>query len=422
MIVRIEKGMPVETSIVIPSSKSLSHRALITAALSSGSTRIHSMAHNKDTEATMHALSHLGVQFEEENEELLVRGLDSFRYDGKAVDCNESGSTLRFLIPLFSLCNEKVTFTGKGRLLERPQDVYKDVFEKQGLFFHQSEEAIEIEGALSPGTYEVDGSISSQFISGLLFTLPLLKKDSTLRVIPPYESQSYVHLTLQALRRAQVSVEQNGYTYTIRGNQTYHLEETSVEGDDSSMAFFAALSLLHSIPYSIENIAHDSIQGDHVILDILRKMGAGVEETEKGYRFIQHSLKGTDIDLADCPDLGPVLFALASQAEGTTTFHHVQRLRMKESDRIACMEEELHALGVPMHSTLDTVTIQGPVAIQGGVPLHGHNDHRIVMALSVLSSIAEKPVTIDDAEAVRKSYPDFFRDLSSAGVNVSYVE
>ena len=422
MKVEIAKGILRDTEIHIPSSKSLSHRALITAALSHGVTKITSMAENKDTQATISALQHLGVTFTKEKDALSVNNTGTLHYDGKDVDCNESGSTLRFLIPIFSLCKERVRFTGRGRLMERPQDVYVDIFSKQGLMFQQDSSGITIEGALQPRNYEVDGSISSQFITGLLCTLPLLDGDSTITVLPPYESQSYVTLTLQALQRAHIVIRQEGYTYYIPGNQTYAVDEIHVEGDDSSMAFFAVLSVLTHTPFSITNIAHDSLQGDHVILDILKNMGVKVEEIDNGYRCTCDTLRATEIDLADCPDLGPVLFALASQAEGTTTFMHIQRLRMKESDRIACMEKELHALGVDMHSTQDIAYVTGRAPIKGGVTLSGHNDHRIVMALSVLSVIAEKPVIIEGAQAVDKSYPDFFKDLEKTGVSVKYAE
>ena len=212
MKVEIAKGILRDTEIHVPSSKSLSHRALITAALSHGVTKITSMAENKDTQATISALQHLGVTFTKEKDALSVNNTGTLQYDGNDVDCNESGSTLRFLIPIFSLCKERVRFTGRGRLMERPQDVYVDIFSKQGLMFQQDSSGITIEGALQPGNYEVDGSISSQFITGLLCTLPLLGGDSTITVLPPYESQSYVTLTLQALQRAHIVIRQEGNT------------------------------------------------------------------------------------------------------------------------------------------------------------------------------------------------------------------
>ena len=194
--------------------------------------------------------------------------------------------------------------------------------------------------------------------------------------------------------------------------------DCTVEGDDSQMAFFAELALIQNVSMDVLNLRHDSKQGDHVIVDIVRNIGGTVAEIDDGYRISGGYLRGTTIDLADCPDLGPALFAIATQCEGTTTFIHADRLRMKESDRIACMEEELHKLGCQMTSDRGTVTVQGKTAIHGKVTLDGHNDHRIVMALAVLASCSDGAVEILGSEAVNKSYPNFFEDLERTGIVV----
>lgn len=404
--------------IEIPSSKSLSHRALITASLADGISIIHHLAENNDTQATMSLMQKAGATFEKRGDDLYVHGIRKMDYDGSVLDCGESGSTLRFLIPIFSLSSQGAAFTGHGKLMERPQSVYEEIFQKQGLSFQKQEDSLFVKGPLQSGTYQLRGNVSSQFISGLLFALPLLKGDSTIEVLPPFESASYVGLTMEALKRSGIQIAQEGLIFHIPGGQVYQLIDCTVEGDDSQMAFFAEEALIHHVPLDVLNIRHDSHQGDAVIVHIVRSLGGQAEEISNGYRFTGTHLCGTVIDLADCPDLGPALFALASQCEGKTTFLNAGRLRVKESDRIACMEEEMQKLGCKISSQESTVTVQGRTAVHGNVTVNGHNDHRIVMALAVLASIADGPVTIEGSEAVKKSYPDFFADLKKTGVNV----
>jgi 3-phosphoshikimate 1-carboxyvinyltransferase len=405
--------------IALPASKSLSHRALIAASLSKGDVLIHHPAHNRDTEATMQVLSHLGASFEAEGEDVLVHGMGYPRYDGALLDCGESGSTLRFLIPLATLGSDPVRFTGHGRLMERPQSVYEQLYHHRHLRFEKKDDILTVQGPITGGKYKVDGSVSSQFISGLLFALPLCHEESTLCVTEPYESKSYVGLTLDMLKRSGIRIDETGNTYHIPADQIYDLKETAVAGDDSQMAFFAAKGVLGSAPVEVIHVDHDSRQGDHIILAYLEKMGGRIETTAGGYRFYPSHLHGETMDLGDCPDLGPMLFGLAALAEGTSHFVHAGRLRIKESDRIACMEEELNKLGCHMISDEDTVTIEGVEKLKENVSLHGHNDHRIVMALSILASCSDG-IIIDEAEAVNKSYPDFFKDLQRCGAEVSY--
>lgn len=402
--------------IFLPSSKSLAHRALITASLAKGDSVIHALAMNNDTQATIAVMEKAGASFERDGEDLIVHGIEHMNYDGSRLDCGESGSTLRFLIPLFSLCPQTAVFTGHGKLMERPQNVYAQLYGEQSLRFERKDSQLFVEGPLKAGTYRLKGDVSSQFISGLLFALPLLEGDSIIEVLPPFESASYVGLTLDALKRSGIHIEQDGLTYHIQGNQTYQPINCTVEGDDSQMAFFAEEAMIHNVPLDVCNVSHTSHQGDHVILKYAEMLGGLVSETNQGYRFNSRTLKGAELDLADCPDLGPALFALATQCQGTTVFHHVARLRMKESDRIACMETELRRLGCTITSDQDSVTITGASPIHGNVTLQGHNDHRIVMALSILASIADGPVCIEGCEAVNKSYPNFFEDLAGTGV------
>ena len=408
-------------NITIPPSKSLAHRAIICACLAPGRSVISNIDYSVDIRATIEGMRHLGASIKEDKDTLFIDGIETFQYDGDVVNCHESGSTLRFFLPLFSLTGKRATFSGSKRLIERPQNVYEMLFQEQGIEFVRTYPNIIIDGRLKPGELTLKGNVSSQFITGLLFALPLLEADSKIHIEPPFESRSYVDLTIQMLKRFQIIVEyEDAYTLAIKGNQQYQPTDVLVEGDYSQLVFWASLGVLN---HSVETHGLDlhSLQGDKKTIDIFQSMNAGIKVLDDGYQFCPGTLNGTVIDLNDCPDLGPMLFALATQANGKTTFQNAGRLRIKESDRIEAMETELKKLGCSISSTFGTVTITGPVKLQGNVTLHGHNDHRIVMALSILATIADEPITIDDAQAISKSYPGFFKDLASCGIFIEFA-
>ena len=408
-------------NITIPPSKSLAHRAIICACLAPGRSVISNIDYSVDIRATIEGMRHLGASIKEDKDTLFIDGIETFQYDGDVVNCHESGSTLRFFLPLFSLTGKRATFSGSKRLIERPQNVYEMLFQEQGIDFVRTYPNIIIDGRLKPGELTLKGNVSSQFITGLLFALPLLEADSKIHIEPPFESRSYVDLTIQMLKRFQIIVEyEDAYTLAIKGNQQYQPTDVLVEGDYSQLVFWASLGVLN---HSVETHGLDlhSLQGDKKTIDIFQSMNAGIKVLDDGYQFCPGKLNGTVIDLNDCPDLGPMLFALATQANGKTTFQNAGRLRIKESDRIEAMETELKKLGCSISSTFGTVTITGPVKLQGNVTLHGHNDHRIVMALSILATIADEPITIDDAQAISKSYPGFFKDLASCGIFIEFA-
>lgn len=408
-------------NITIPPSKSLAHRAIICACLAPGRSVISNIDYSVDIRATIEGMRHLGASIKEDKDTLFIDGIETFQYDGDVVNCHESGSTLRFFLPLFSLTGKRATFSGSKRLIERPQNVYEMLFQEQGIDFVRTYPNIIIDGRLKPGELTLKGNVSSQFITGLLFALPLLEADSKIHIEPPFESRSYVDLTIQMLKRFQIIVEyEDVYTLAIKGNQQYQPTDVLVEGDYSQLVFWASLGVLN---HSVETHGLDlhSLQGDKKTIDIFQSMNAGIKVLDDGYQFCPGTLNGTVIDLNDCPDLGPMLFALATQANGKTTFQNAGRLRIKESDRIEAMETELKKLGCSISSTFGTVTITGPVKLQGNVTLHGHNDHRIVMALSILATIADEPITIDDAQAISKSYPGFFKDLASCGIFIEFA-
>ena len=408
-------------NITIPPSKSLAHRAIICACLAPGRSVISNIDYSVDIRATIEGMRHLGASIKEDKDTLFIDGIETFQYDGDVVNCHESGSTLRFFLPLFSLTGKRATFSGSKRLIERPQNVYEMLFQEQGIDFVRTYPNIIIDGRLKPGELTLKGNVSSQFITGLLFALPLLEADSKIHIEPPFESRSYVDLTIQMLKRFQIIVEyEDAYTLAIKGNQQYQPTDVLVEGDYSQLVFWASLGVLN---HSVETHGLDlhSLQGDKKTIDIFQSMNAGIKVLDDGYQFCPGTLNGTVIDLNDCPDLGPMLFALATQANGKTTFQNAGRLRIKESDRIEAMETELKKLGCSISSTFGTVTITGPVKLQGNVTLHGHNDHRIVMALSILATIADEPITIDGAQAISKSYPGFFKDLASCGIFIEFA-
>lgn len=408
-------------NITIPPSKSLAHRAIICACLAPGRSVISNIDYSVDIRATIEGMRHLGASIKEDKDTLFIDGIETFQYDGDVVNCHESGSTLRLFLPLFSLTGKRATFSGSKRLIERPQNVYEMLFQEQGIDFVRTYPNIIIDGRLKPGELTLKGNVSSQFITGLLFALPLLEADSKIHIEPPFESRSYVDLTIQMLKRFQIIVEyEDAYTLAIKGNQQYQPTDVLVEGDYSQLVFWASLGVLN---HSVETHGLDlhSLQGDKKTIDIFQSMNAGIKVLDDGYQFCPGTLNGTVIDLNDCPDLGPMLFALATQANGKTTFQNAGRLRIKESDRIEAMETELKKLGCSISSTFGTVTITGPVKLQGNVTLHGHNDHRIVMALSILATIADEPITIDDAQAISKSYPGFFKDLASCGIFIEFA-
>ena len=423
MDVVVKRARAVAGRIAAPPSKSMAHRAVLCAALAKGTSHLHHLAFSKDISATLGAAGRLCARVTTGENDAVVEGLGRSLPVDAPVDCCESGSTLRFLIPLASLTGQEVTFTGRGRLMERPQSVYKTLYQQQGLRFEQGADRLTVEGALTPGEYELAGNVSSQFISGLLFALPLLDGDSTLHLIPPVESRSYIDMT-RAVQAAfgVTSRWLDGNTLALPGRQHYRPCDYDVEGDYSQAAFPAVLGAVCG-GVTVTGLRPDTLQGDAVILDILRRCGAQFTRDGDTVTFAKAPLHGVDIDLADCPDLGPVLMVLGLLCEGTTVIRNAERLRLKESDRIAAMEAELRACGGVLESEGGTITVHGcaeHLHAPEGI-LHGHNDHRVVMSLAVLSAAAGLPLTVDDAEAIQKSWPNFFAAIRPLGVEVEYA-
>ena len=423
MLVTISPPARIGGTVSAPPSKSMAHRAVLCSALAKGTSHIENLEFSKDISATLAAAGQLCARVESGPADVLVEGLGHFRPVFGPVDCCESGSTLRFLIPLASLTGQSITFVGRGRLMERPQSVYETLYREQNLHFEQANGQLTVAGSLRSGEYTLAGNVSSQFISGLLFALPLLAGDSTLHLIPPVESRSYIEMT----RAAQAAFGVTSHwlddtTLCIPGGQQYHPRDYIVEGDYSQAAFLAVLGAVKG-GITLTGLAAETLQGDAAILDILRRCGAKFTRAEAGLVFEQAPLHGVDIDLADCPDLGPVLMVLGLLCEGTTVIRNAERLRIKESDRIAAMEAELRACGGVLSSEGGTIAVQGckPQLHAPEAPLSGHNDHRVVMSLTVLALAADIPLAINEAEAVQKSWPHFFDALKPLGVEVHYA-
>ena len=370
--------------IKIPSSKSMGHRAIICASLANGKSIISNLDYSDDILATIDGMKKLGANIQCEKDRLIIEGIENFdSLKDKIIDCNESGSTLRFFIPIFSLTGDKISFTGRNRLLKRPQKIYEEIFKEQNLYYFQDEDKIEIKGKLKAKEYFIDGNISSQFISGLLFTLPLLEENSIININPPFESASYIDLTMEVLKEFGITINKvTPLRFEIQGGQKYIAKDYKVEGDFSQLAFFAVLGALNNNLKCI-GIKHDSKQGDKAIIDILKKSGVKIEEIEEGYLIHKGKIKGCEIDLGDCPDLGPILNVLAMYGEGEFKIFNAGRLRLKESDRISAMEEELKKLGVEIETTEDEIKILGKENYLGDVEVFGHKDHRIVMSLAI---------------------------------------
>lgn len=403
MNVSIRPGKAVGT-VAAPPSKSMAHRLLICAGLAKGTSRITGLDYNEDILATLDCLRALGAVCTVENDTVTVTGADVRNAaPTQNLCCRESGSTLRFFVPLALLCGKKVTLTGTEKLLSRPLGVYEQLCREQGFFFNRTDNELTIQGNLQGGAFHLPGDVSSQFITGLLFALPLTGQESYIKITTPLESKSYIDLTMQALRAFGVhAVWQDSQTIHIPGAQQYATRDMAVEGDYSGAAFYGALNALGG-NISVRGLDPESLQGDKVYEAHIRALCAGYAE----------------IDISDCPDLGPVLFAVAAAKHGGK-FTGTRRLKLKESDRAEAMAQELSSFGTKVLVEENAVTVESAEFHAPDRVLCGHNDHRIVMSLAVLLTLTGGE--IEGAQAVRKSFPDFFEKLKQLGIEVQKYE
>ncbi len=412
------KAGNVSGSIRVPSSKSIGHRALICSGLAQGKSLITGLSPSKDINATINGMKQLGVHCSSSDLSLSVYKKSS-PSPSPIIDCRESGSTLRFLIPVALVLAEGAVFIGSGRLGERPLNVYRELFSLMGIKWEQAPSGLPlmVKGSLKSGEYELDGSISSQFITGLMFALPILKGDSTIKIKNLLESRPYIDLTIDTLKEFGISIINNSYKeFIIPGNQSYISRTYAVEGDYSQAAFFLAAGAL-SGSIQIYGLKKDSLQGDSVIVDILSRMGVELVWKDNSLHVAESNLTGTAIDASQCPDLVPILAVMGSLSQGITIIKNAARLRLKESDRLRAMAEELKKLGADIEEFNDGLIIHGKSQLSGG-EVDSWNDHRVAMSLGVAALCCSSPVTITNAGCVDKSYPLFWEDLKRIGGDI----
>lgn len=398
MEVKIYKSNPKGT-LYVPPSKSYSHRYLLAAMLANNISEISNIYFSKDILATLNCMSSFGCDYKIKDNSVVINNCNG-KIDNPIFDCNESGSTLRFLIPIALSKYEKVIFKGSKKLISRGIEVYEDIFKNQNIQVIKNEDSILIQGKLRSGTFNVDGSISSQFITGLLFALPLLDGDSVINIIPPLNSKDYVEMTLDVLRKYKIDIEVYNLTIKIKGNQKYISSDYFVEGDYSNAAFLDAFNYING-NVNLLGLNENSLQGDKVYKKYFELLDSG----------------NVTLDIENCIDLGPVLMAFAAIKHGATLIG-TNRLKIKESNRAEAMKIELAKVGIKVDINDNEVIIYKGDIYGQNIVFDSHNDHRIVMALSLLSTMFD--ITIKDYEAVSKSYPHYFNDLEKLGVKIEY--
>lgn len=398
MNVKIYPSVPVG-KFTAPPSKSMAHRLLICAAFSKGESVISNVAYSQDILATIGCLKTLGAEIECQGDKVFVSGIEK-RNKNIRLDCSESGSTLRFLFFPSIIEENEVSFIGKGRLPQRPMGEYEKICSEQGIICQRNENSIRVEGRIKPGIFTIDGAVSSQYISGLLFTLPMLDSDSKIVIENRVESKPYIDMTIDALRKFSIEVEwQDKNIIFVKGNQEYKATNLAVEGDYSNAAFFYSLGE----KVEVGGLDKNSLQGDKVFLDFYNKL-------KESY---------CEFDISDCPDLGPILFSVSAMYNGGR-FTGTKRLKIKESDRVQSMKEELEKMGVSVIAGEDFVEIKKSNLHTPTQVLESHFDHRIAMALSVV--LIKVGGEIENAECVKKSMPDFFDRLTDLKVRLEKNE
>ena len=404
MIAQIQKSM-LSGTVKAPPSKSMAHRLAICACLSDGESKISGLdVLSEDVQATISCMEKLGAKISISGDKLCVQGFDISKSECDDVLCvRESGSTLRFLIPLCLMTDKKISLTGSVRLFERPLGVYETICRQKGFLFEKKENRLTVCGKLKPGTYEIPGDISSQFVSGLLFALPLLDGDSTIKIIGKLESKPYVLMTIEALLQYGVDVSfVSDNEIAVKGNQAYKPNNCTVEGDYSNAAFFEALNLFgHNV--KVVGLCENSLQGDKVYKEYFKALSEGF----------------CTLDVENCPDLAPMLMAVAAEKHGAI-FTGTRRLKIKESDRADTMKEELSKLGAHVEVEENSVTVKKTPLHPPLANVESHKDHRIVMALSVM--LTKYGGKVNNCQDVSKSMPDFFERLTKLGAKVDISE
>ena len=408
-----------------PFSKSDAHRALIASALCKTPTEITGSCESDDLLATVRCLEALGARLVTLDEKKQIHRMEPIpalsAYSVPVLDCGESGTTLRLLLPVVAALRISANFTAKGRLPERPLGELIATLVQNGTKFDATKLPFSISGSLKSGDFRLPGNISSQYISGLLFALPLLEDSSRIMLTTRLESVAYVEMTRRTLETFGVCsslIDEN--SYGVQGNQVYKTPGSiKVEGDWSNAAFFLAAGALGGST-TVSGLSETTLQGDHAISKLLSEFGANVKTDDTSVSVSAGELRAMDIDVSEIPDLFPILAVIASAAQGTTRLMNAARLRIKESDRINAVAKMLNALGADTEELPDALVIKGKPQLTGGT-VDSAGDHRIVMAAAIASILCKNPVTIIGAEAVSKSYPHFFNDFNKMGGNANVV-
>lgn len=403
-------------TVTIPPSKSDAHRAVICAALSRGVSKIAPIELSEDITATLRAVETLGVSVRLEENVLTVDGSALGTARSRELDCGESGSTLRFFIPIAAALGLPVRFTGRGRLPQRPLGTYLECLPPAGVNCQSTGGLpFSIHGKLQGGRFAVAGNVSSQFITGLLLALPLTGEDSEIVLTTPLQSAGYVEMTIRTMAAFGVTVEKTMAGYRIAGGQRYQPQNYAVESDWSQAGFYLAAGALGS-RLALHGLRRDSIQGDRTAEAVFSAFGAQLEWQGKALIVSPGVLRGIAVDASQIPDLVPPIAAAAALAEGESKITGAGRLRLKESDRLAAMASAINALGGSVQEEEDGLVIQGVSSLKGG-RVSGCNDHRVVMAMAVAALRAGGPVEITDPHSIRKSYPSFFKEYNRLGGN-----
>ncbi|MTI47370.1 MAG: 3-phosphoshikimate 1-carboxyvinyltransferase [Firmicutes bacterium] len=412
-----------------PPSKSITHRAIICGGIADGVSNIDNVVFSEDIIATLNGMKSFGANditkaYTHTNirDNLTIKGNGKLEVIENTINCSESGSTLRFLIPLGALCDKEITYTGRGKLIERPLEQYYKIFNEQNIEYSNQNNKLPliVKGRLNPGDFKLKGDISSQFITGLMLALPLLEGDSRILLTTELESKGYVDLTMDILKRFSIEIENNDYNeFYIKGNQKYQSNSIRVEGDFSQAAFWLVAGLLGK-NIKCRDIHKDSLQGDKAILNIIKSMKGNINIKNDYIQTKESLTKGATVDASQCPDLVPVVAALGAVSRGTTTIINAERLRIKESDRLKAIATELNKLGADIKETKDGLRIEGKDRLNGG-EVDSWNDHRIAMALGIISIKCSKEVIINNSDVVKKSYPHFWDDFQKLKGNIKYI-
>lgn len=401
-------------SVQAPPSKSDVHRAIICAALAGGESVISPVAFSEDILATIDCIKALGAEVSVVENKVKINSSRIFEIEKAEMPCRESGSTLRFFIPVAAAGGVNAVFNGKGRLPQRPLGVYTELLPGHGVeCITEGGLPFEIKGRLTPGRFDVPGNISSQFITGLLFALPLLEGDSVIHLTSPLQSKGYIDMTVAVQKQFGVIIENKGSDYIIKGGQRYIPCDYTTEGDWSQAAFFLVAGAI-SGDVTVTGIKKNSYQGDKEIVELLKRFGADIEQGDTSVHCKNSRLFGIDIDASQIPDLVPVLAVCGAFAEGVTNIYNAQRVRLKESDRLAAISNCMNRCGARIAETEDGLTIYGVNSLNGGV-VEGYNDHRIVMSMAVAALRSDSDITVSDRESITKSYSEFFNDYRSIG-------